>query len=311
MDNGAVTAESSQEPSSYFQQLSALFAPYEFYLQKFVTNDTDAQTKIDEKSHSSTPLKSKLLGLCWDRINDTLSCGELSLNGSATTKRQILSSIASNYDLFNYNGPILNRARLFMHELQHQSDLGWDDKLSNNRVRTWKNISKQLNKSSKICIPQFVGKRADRYNLIAFVDISKLIYDTVVFIQCLSSGSVSFLLAKNRLVNKQLESKSIPSLELQAIHLGVETLLDVYNELSGTGSVVSIAIINTKIYSDSLICLSRLHSYSCKSSKMNKCSIFVINRLQNISKMCETFPIEFNFRVDIENPAASITRSLP
>ena len=40
---------------------------------------------------------------------------------------------------------------------------------------------------------------------------------------------LGFVLAKNKLFSKQLESKTI--LEMQAVVLGVETLIDVYGEL--------------------------------------------------------------------------------
>ena len=42
----------------------------------------------------------------------------ITLNPEADTKRTILKSIASQFDIYNYNMPVLNRSRLFMHSLQ-------------------------------------------------------------------------------------------------------------------------------------------------------------------------------------------------
>ena len=44
---------------------------------------------------------------------------------------------------------------------------------------------------------------------------------------------MSFLPAKNRIVNMQLEEKSIPSLEFHALTLGVEIHMDFYKDFTG------------------------------------------------------------------------------
>ena len=132
----------------------------------------------------------------------------------------------------------------------------------------------------------------------------------MIFLEDITSGKRSFLLAKNRLVNKNLELKSIPCLELQTIVLGVETLMDVYNELSGADCVVPVNIEELKYFSDSSVCLSWLHSYFGKFEKMNKKSVCVMNRLNTISVLCDKFPVEFGFCAGCENPADAITRPM-
>ena len=54
----------------------------------------------------------------WNINKDVISTNDFSLNKDAKTKRSILRSIASEYDIFKINGPLLNRARLFMHSVQ-------------------------------------------------------------------------------------------------------------------------------------------------------------------------------------------------
>ena len=92
-----------------------IFSPYKFELQQFVTNDTPLQKYIDDKLNIETPRKVKLLGLQWDTLEDTLSTEKIELDVKAKTKRQVMSTIASHFDLFNINGPLLNRSRLFSH----------------------------------------------------------------------------------------------------------------------------------------------------------------------------------------------------
>ena len=115
----------------------------------------------------------------------------------------------------------------------------------------------------------------------------------------------------NRLVNKQLESKSIPSLEFQGIVLGTETLLDLSKDLAGPQCPKPIKIVESVLYTDSIVSLSWINSYVNKLDKMNKRSVFIMNRLDHIQKICEkNNPVRFCFVIGILIPADCITRSM-
>ena len=194
--------------------------------------------------------------MSWDRKQDSLSTKPISLNIQAQAKREVLQSIASQYDLFNVNGPLLNRSRLFLHQLQCDKDLGWDQELNANVRRQWRNIAKQANAASVTEIQRVFGSREDTYRLLAFSDSSKQMFGVVIYMQNISTGKVSFVFAKNRIVSKQLESKSMPSLELQGITLAVEEIICLYEELSGSSCMMPIKICELIIYSDSFVALS-------------------------------------------------------
>ena len=117
------------------------------------------------------------------------------------------------------------------------------------------------------------------------------------------TNELSFLLSRNRMVNRQLEGKSIPSLELQGIALGTEVLIETYKELCGESSVEPIRVEELLLFSDSVVCLSWINSYTNKLEKMSGRSIFVKNRLLDISKLCETFPVKYAFCAGNANPA--------
>lgn len=310
MDNGSITANCSAYLNWAYENLKYIFEPYKFFLQQFATNESSLQSKIDSGNDDATPTEVKLFGIKWNREADSISTRPLQLDQGAQTKRQVMSSIASNYDLFQFNGPILNKARLFAHRLQCTKTLNWDDKLSEDNLREWRNISRQVNSSPIIKIERFVGRRDSEYRLIAFTDASEMIYGIVIFIQEVQTNKVSFLMARNRMVNKQLETKSVPSLEFQAIALGVETLMDLYMELSGNTCVDPIKIVRLILFSDSMVSLNWISSYIIKLDKMQKRSAFILNRLNHIYKLCEKHPITFNYIPGIENPADCITRSL-
>ena len=101
-------------------------------------------------------------------------------------------------------------------------------------------------------------------------------------------------MSKNRINKKQLESKSIPVLELQVIALAVEYLVDLFDEKSGDSCINNIMIKEMIVFSDSIVALSWLNSYSNQLEKMQNQSVFVLNRLNRISKMCESHPLNFS-----------------
>ena len=305
VDNGAVTMSTSEKICWAYEKLNSIFEPYQFKLQQFSTNDSALKSKIDQ----TEPIVD-LFGLKWNTVDDTISIKKVNLDPTAKSKRLILTNIASVFDPFNYEGPMLNRARLFLHGLQSQTKLGWDTPLGESTLREWANIAKQYNASEPVCIPRFVGDRTDEYRLIAFVDASTQIYGCVLFIQSIRTDKPHFLFAKNKIVGKQMETKTVPTLELSAIEMGAEWLKDTKKELAGSQCIVPIKITELKLFSDSLVALSWLNSYVTRLEKMNKVSTFVKNRLGRIAQLCEDCPMTFSFIDGISNPADCISRPM-
>ena len=309
MDNGAVSGSSGYLKYAY-DQLSRIFAPYKFGIQQVYTNDVNLQKEIDEENEEETSDVVKVLGLNWDRTDDTFHANVLSLDPKAITKRTICRSIASQYDTFNLQGPCLNRARLFLHALQCNSKLEWDETLNPNLQKEWNLIAVQANKTPPMKVKRSFGEREDPYELIVFTDASMKIYAAVTYIKNLKTNSVQLIGSKQRLVNKQMETKTIPTLELQAITLGVEYVLDWKEELSGSKCLFPINIERVRLYTDSTISLNWLSSYCHKHDKLQNLSIFTKNRLEFIERKCRIFPIEFNFVGTNSNAADAMTRTL-
>ena len=276
MDNGAITMNNSDELRWAYSELGKIFNPYGFQLQQFATNDRSLKPDIGDDNEEAD-----LFGLKWDAISDKLSTKPKKLDPLAGTKRQILASIAENFDPYNLECPLFNRARLFMHSLQYRPDLGWDVRLPPGELKEWNNICRQLNNSPTLSVPRYVGDRNGNFNLIAFTDATCSIYGTVIYIQCITTGKVSFLMSKNRIVGKVMESRTIPALEFAAIVHGVETLMDVREQLCGRLSVDPITIVNLFVYSDSLIGLNWINHYT-NLDKMNKKTVLIQNKLKKI-----------------------------
>ena len=183
MDNGAYSTNSAGEMANTAEMLNGIFNPFKFELQQFVTNLESLQISLDSRSCTSTDQETKLLGMVFNRITDTLSTPPLRLDTSANTKRKILSSIAGNYDALQINGPLINRARLYMHSLQCNTELQWDTVISNHELKEWKNLCKQLNAAPSLVMPRYIGQRDSDFRLVAFTDASKQMFGTVVYIQ--------------------------------------------------------------------------------------------------------------------------------
>ena len=195
-----------------------------------------------------------------------------------------------------------------MHRLQCDKTLSWDKKLDREKLREWKNISLQFNKSKFITVQRSCGSKTDSYKLIGYTDASGQIYGVVIYLMNVNTGRMNLIMTKNRIVNRTLESKTIPSLELQGILLGVELLVDLKDELCGENIVQPLNIIEIKLYSDSTVCLSWINSYALKFDKFNNKSVFVKNRLEKIVKLCDKYSIQFGFCSGAINCGDVVTR---
>ena len=312
MDNIAFSSNDKTEALNGIKKLADLFQKYSLGLQKFNSNfkvplSYSEVTSIKVNAENSDTCN--LFGVDWCRTSDSLKPKVSSLNVEAKTRRQILCSLNSNFDPLGIILPTLNRAKVFLHELIVDDDIGWDDEISENKLKEWRNIAIQFNQNAtkvELSVPRFVGKYEDTFNLIACVDASKAMYGVVIYIKCNKTDKISFLLAKNKIVSKSLDGKSIPILELLACQFGVECLIDVRSELSGACCPVQINELH--LYTDSMICLSWIQSKTVKFSKIEKKSALINNKLDKIVKSCDIFPVVFHHIDGVLNPSDFVTR---
>src|SRR5678815_2596292 len=99
-------------------------------------------------------------------------------------------------------------------------------------IKEWIKICKQYNASKFPVIPRYLGERSDFYDLIGFVDASRDLIGVVLYLRSVSGNEVKFLSAKNKVIPKKSTDKTIPVLELSAVRLGVQCIMDVYQDLT-------------------------------------------------------------------------------
>lgn len=311
MDNGAFTSNCLEDLYRVYDRIGTLFNRYKFSLQEFNTNNDSLQIKFDNDFEESSTDDVKLLGLTWNKTKDVLRVSNLVLDSAASTKRDIVSCFARNFDPMGFALPLLNRAKLFIHGLQCNSKLKWDDKLPIDKLKEWSNICKELNSANSIEMFRNIGPRKSEYKLVGFTDASKYLYGVVFYLVCANTSSVKFLCARNKVVSRQLEKKTIPALELNALVFGAEIALETVLGLCGPEVMVPVLIRDVDIYTDSMVALSWVIAYTQRFDHLQaKRSVFVMNRLLRLTQLCEKQKMSFKFVAGYENPADHVSRAV-
>jgi len=87
-------------------------------------------------------------------------------------------------------------------------------------------------------------------------------------------------------------------------------LMDVRADLAGSQCLEPINVAGMRLFSDSTISLHWLAAFSRTFDKMQKPSVFVMNRLAFIERLCQKFPISFDFIATNANPADCLSRCI-
>jgi hypothetical protein len=128
-----------------------------FKLHKWNSNVPELEDKnhqiSDEQSYAKQqlqvkPSESKLLGLKWDKTADTISV-EFPAGTPATTKRELLASLARIYDPLGLASPLTLQGKLVFRDVC-DSKIGWDHDLPEHLQKRWLKFEKsRANRRSK------------------------------------------------------------------------------------------------------------------------------------------------------------------
>jgi hypothetical protein len=209
-----------------------------FKLHKWNSNGPELEDKVsqicDEQSFAKQqlqvkPSESKLLGLKWDKITDTISV-EFPTSTSATTKRELLASLARIYDPLCLASPITLQGKLVFRDVC-DSKIGWDHDLPQHLQKRWLKFEKSL--PERINVPRPLApyhQPVESSELHVFGDASTEGVGTVVYSVVRQSGGVktSLVAAKSRLAKKNL---TVPRLELVSAHMSANLVMNVKKAL--------------------------------------------------------------------------------
>jgi len=258
----------------------------------------ESNCKIFEESiplqDKVTKADQKVLGVYWNSVDDMLSISKIGVE-LASTKREVLKHISLIFDPLGYFPPTILRAKLFMKKLRTDK-CDWDERISDEYVSEWKDISEQLERISAYHLLRYIGITAEsnsvQYRLVCFCGASAVAYATVVYLHQ-SAGDTyktDLLFSKTRLAP---HGTTIPRLELLGVLIGVRALTFLCGELC--------LQVSCHLFTDSLCVL-----YWLRTTKL--LSVFVANRVKEIQSL---EGLTFAHVASNDNPADMATRGKP
>ena len=307
MDNIAYSCNNIKDVWFGYEKSKEIFEKCQFPLQKFVTNASFLQYKIDSDGKVETPDESPLFGIIWNRKTDEFRCKRINFDPDACTRRQVLRTVNGQFDINGCQLPLMIRAKYFLQALQSDKSLDWDTNIGPERHAEWSLICTQANRHETVAIPRNVGPRNGRFRLCVCTDASHVALGLVIYIWDISSNQRSFLLAKSRLLGKDLRNKSIPVLELIALTWGTEVVQRQYRLL--TQALVPVSVDEVLAFTDSSIALSWVRSRVVDFGKIERKAVIVNNKVNKIISECEDSPVTFNHISGCMNPADFCTRT--
>ena len=126
-----------EEALQLYSKAKMLFLDISMNLRDWNSNSPELNRKIAGQNCMKETI-TKVLGLQWDTVTDQLMADTKKFDNSitATTKRQVLTTISLLFDPLGYLTPTTVKMGLFLQNLQIQ-EKGWDDQLKNEDIETW------------------------------------------------------------------------------------------------------------------------------------------------------------------------------
>ena len=228
----------------------------------------------------------KLLGLVWDFENDTISLNPITIaKKSKTTRRIILSTLASVYDILGIFNPIIITGKLLVQKTWVDK-VGWDTDLNETYKAEYQYFCTQIQHISEISFRRSVGN-CQTTNLHIFVDASEKAYGACAYL--VSENQSTLLISKSRLA--PLTQRGVNELELTALLVGCR--------LAKYVNTFELGIANTIVWSDSLCSQGWVTSGRCTK-------LYIRNRVSEIKKL----NYEIRFVRTRENPSDLLTRGV-
>ena len=215
-----------------------------FYLTKFISpcreflsslRAEDLGLGVEQALSSGSKMpKVRALGVVWDLSLDRIG-GSVNIGKVPTTKRGLLSLIASVYDPLGILSPFVVEGRIIMQELCRNA-LRWDEDIPDIMLSKVKHWIEKVELCNSVSIPRCIKplRWEDRSSiqLHVFSDASSFAYGTVAYLRLVDVNETkycAFVMCKSRVA--PLKNVTIPRLELSAATLSVKMMRTVSNSL--------------------------------------------------------------------------------
>ena len=293
VDNMIVTSNDPEKLKVIYNDVTNELNQGGFYLQEWITNSS-----LLAKETEAELVETKVLGYSYCPNNDCLSFKQASLNPSASTKREVLSSVASVFDPLGMLGPVMLKPKLFIRKL-HDLKFDWDEKLQKPLLNEWNGLATSFNELRNLSFTREAYNGEEPLELFIFCDASKEAYGCAIF--AIQNDASNLIFSKTKLAPKF--QRTLPSLELLAVYLGLQNVITLVSDQNFKATVNKITFVT-----DSLVALSWLIN-----GRAQKKNVFVNNRLSDISKFKDqissvTSNIFFRYVPSSHNVADVLTR---
>ncbi|XP_044755875.1 uncharacterized protein LOC123314573 isoform X2 [Coccinella septempunctata] len=239
-----------------------------------------------EYTHDNLNNVCGVLGLKWDKENDTLALNISNIEKVAVdkiTKRVILSVAHRIFDPLGFVCPISLGPKILLQEAW-AAKIGWDEEVNESIKKRFLVWIKELTKLSEVKIPRcMLGVKQSEtdveVSLHTFVDASKLAYAVVIFLRIQKGWDVQlrFVQAKTKVTPAKKgdtgNSISIPRLELLAATIGARLTRHILNAMD-------FKIDKVFYWSDSSTVITWIN-------REDNWSVFVANRIKEIRNISE------------------------
>ena len=281
-----------EDVQSFKEEATTLLKEGGFQLYKWHSNikEMDGSDNQDEKPNKIV----KILGIQWDKENDTLSVSADIPSGDLLTKRKVLSAINSVYDVLGWASPLMVSAKLIFSEICIKN-YHWDDKLPEDVSTKWDKWRSALAIHNTVTVPRSVCTTSgSTFELHGFADASKYAVCAAIYVV---EYKMDIPVSQNLLVAKSRVAKpfSIPRLELIAALTLAKLQTNVISALDNP------RVRDFHYWSDSTTVLHWL-------ADRGTWSVFVRNRANKINELSHG---KWRYVPTTDNPSDLGTRGIP
>ena len=306
VDDCLVSLPSVEDAIYVYNSLTSILARRGFHLTKWIANHEEVLNEISESERSKRaqqylvggPTDDRVLGIQWN-VNDDQFTFDVKLTHKPSTRRGILSTVASLYDPLGFVAPVLLKAKRLLQVLCKQN-LGWDDPIGEPKLEQWKDWIEALHDLNAVKVPRCF-KPSEFGKVVSvqihhFADASSYGYGTCSYLRLedeFGSVCLSFIIGKSRLA--PVKSVSIPRLELTAAVLAVRLDVLVRKE-------IDLPVGSSYFWIDSTAVLY------CIKNSTKRFPVFVANRLAIIEN--HTSVEQWHHVPSKQNPADIASRGV-
>ncbi|GAA6067475.1 uncharacterized protein LOC103910115 [Tachysurus ichikawai] len=220
-NDGLTSVRSVNEAKELIVDAQALCKRGGLRLHKFNSNEEDVLCCIDpsERDITSKPLDfnleatptGRVLGIQWSTKDDTFRFN-INFKDQPSTRRGILSVIASLYDPIGFVSPFILRGKCILQELCRKG-IGWDDQLPDELCSRWEDWKNGLQRLKEVAIPRCYHPNAFnkiiRTELHHFSDASNAGYGVCSYLRFKNDKNevhCSLVMAKSRVAPTKITS---------------------------------------------------------------------------------------------------------